>query len=69
MGRGRTHLHHNEKAGPDVDRIHQQPPEPTPVTDDATATPEQLLDRAADDYATGWGRPESPTGNKPGSAA
>jgi len=33
--------------------------EPTPVTDDATATPQQL-DRAARDYATGWGAPDSP---------
>jgi hypothetical protein len=29
--------------------------QPTPVTDDATATSAQLLDRAAHDYATGWG--------------
>lgn len=32
--------------------------EPTPVADDATATPQQLLDRAARDYATGWGAPK-----------
>lgn len=44
--------------------------EPTPVPDDATATPAQLLDRAASDYATGWGRPDvRATSNKPGSAA
>jgi hypothetical protein len=29
--------------------------EQTPVADDATATVAQLLDRAAADYATGWG--------------
>ncbi|MFF4552741.1 hypothetical protein [Streptomyces sp. NPDC001422] len=53
-----------------MDRIHQQPPEPTPVTDDATATPAQLLDRAAADYATGWGRPDvRATGNETASAA
>ena len=34
--------------------------EPTPVTDDATATPQQLLDRAAHDYAIGWGAPDRP---------
>jgi hypothetical protein len=43
--------------------------EPTPVADDATATAAQLLDRAADDYATGWGRPTAPVGNESGSAA
>ncbi|MFG3170597.1 hypothetical protein [Streptomyces sp. NPDC048200] len=51
-------------------RTDQQPPEPTPVTDDATATPAQLLDRAATDYATGWGRPDvRATANETGSAA
>lgn len=29
--------------------------EPTPVADDPTATAQQLLARAADDYRTGWG--------------
>lgn len=28
----------------------------TPVADDAHATSSQLLDRAAADYANGWGR-------------
>jgi hypothetical protein len=42
--------------------------EPTPVADDATATPEQLLDRAADDYATGWGSVDTRT-QAEGSAA
>jgi hypothetical protein len=32
-------------------------PTPTPVADDATATPAQLLARAAHDYTTGWGHP------------
>jgi hypothetical protein len=31
MGRGRTHLNHHEKAGPEVDRIHQPHPQPTPA--------------------------------------
>jgi hypothetical protein len=43
--------------------------EPTPVADDATATAAQLLDRAAADYATGWGSVAAPVGNESGSAA
>lgn len=43
----------------------------TPVTDDAHATPEQLLARAAVDYRHGWGSPDvRATGtNTTGSAA
>lgn len=29
MGRGRTHLNHHEKAGPEVDRIHQPQEQPS----------------------------------------
>ncbi|MGW1533898.1 hypothetical protein [Streptomyces aureus] len=35
--------------------------EPTPVTEDAHATPAQLLARAAHDYANGWGHPNART--------
>lgn len=31
MAGGQAHLNHHEKAGPDVDRIHQPHPEPTPT--------------------------------------
>lgn len=40
----------------------------TPVADDATATPAQLLARAADDYATGWGSTDA-RATESGSAA
>jgi hypothetical protein len=39
----------------DQERRPMRMSEPTPVTEDATATAQQLLERAADDYATGWG--------------
>lgn len=48
----------------------QQPQQPTPVADDAAATPAQLLASSADDYAAGWGRHDAhdpantPTGER-----
>jgi hypothetical protein len=53
-----------------VKPTHAQPPQPTPVADDIHATAAQLSDRAAADYATGWGRSDvRATGNDPGSDA
>ena len=44
--------------------------QPTPVADDANATAPELLDRAATDYATGWGCPDvRATSDGTGSAA
>ena len=43
--------------------------QPTPVADDANATAPELLDRAADDYATNWGRPDVRATDDTGSTA
>lgn len=39
-------------------RTDQAPDQHTPVTEDAHATVPQLLARAAQDYANGWGQPD-----------
>ena len=53
-----------------ADRIDLQPQQPTPVDTDATASAAELLDRAANDYATNWGRPDvRATDDGTGSAA
>jgi hypothetical protein len=38
--------------------IDPQPQQPTPVAEDRHATVQQLHQRAAADYANGWGQPD-----------
>lgn len=54
-----------------TDRNGQPQQPPTPVSEDATATPAELLARAAVDYRTGWGCPDvrATGGDSTGSAA
>lgn len=51
------------------ERTDHQATEPTPVDEDMQATAPQLLDRAATDYATGWGCPDVRATGDTGSTA